>query len=102
VNNKVDKRGGEEMIASLFYLGHMMHGEDGGWFWMTIMMVFWALVAILLVFLLIRYFSGQHKAAGQEKMDNTESPLDIAKRRLASGEITHEEYDNIANKLKGT
>ncbi len=88
------------MIATLTLIADMMHWENGGWFWMTLMMIFWGLVAILLVFLLVRYFAGQGTSGGQEKKWETETPQDIAKRRLASGEITHEEYEAIANKLK--
>jgi uncharacterized membrane protein len=90
------------MLSTLSLIADMMHWENGGWFWMTLMMIFWALVAILLVFLLVRYFAGQGTPGGQEKAGETEAPLDIAKRRLASGEITHEEYDSILRKLKET
>jgi uncharacterized membrane protein len=90
------------MISTLTLIADMMHGENGTWFWMIMMMIFWAVVAILLGFLLIRYFAGQGTSGEKEKAGGTETPLDIAKRRLASGEISHEEYDNIANKLKET
>jgi putative membrane protein len=67
-------------------------GWGGGW-WilaMVIMVLFWAAVIAVAVWAVSR-FTG---ARGQ-----TRSPLDIAKERLAKGEISHEEFEQLKQKL---
>jgi len=71
---------------------------DGGWdmgsgWWivMVVMMVlFWGGVIAVAVWG-IRQFTGDRRRDG--------SPLDIAKERLARGEITKEEFDRIRGDL---
>ncbi|MBC7253806.1 MAG: SHOCT domain-containing protein [Actinobacteria bacterium] len=75
----------------------MMHWEEGGWFWMTLMMVFWALVAIVVVFFLARAFSPHGAGEGRKE---GETALEIAKRRYAAGEITREEFERIKQDLR--
>lgn len=72
----------------------MMWGFYGGWgwLWMTAMMVlFWGGVAALTVFA-VRAFTGPR--GGDE-------PLDVLRRRLASGEITQDEFDKTRRALQG-
>jgi putative membrane protein len=72
----------------------MMWGYYGGWewLWMTAMMVlFWGGIAALIV-LAIRAFSGPR--GGDQAMD-------VLCRRLASGEITQEEFDRTRRALQG-
>jgi putative membrane protein len=72
--------------------------DDGGWdmgsgWWivMPIMMViFWGAIIAVVVWG-IRQFTGDRRRDG--------SPLDIAKERLARGEITKEEFDRIRSDL---
>lgn len=80
------------------YTGHHMDFDRGGWFWMMIMMIVGVILVALVVYLLVRALSqGQmiYKTADQE------SPLDIAKRRYAAGEISREDFERIKNDLKG-
>ncbi len=70
----------------------MMHGGNIGW-WivMVVMMVlFWGGVIAVAVWG-IRQFAGGR--------DKGQAPLDIAKERLARGEITKEEFDRIRGDL---
>jgi len=85
-------------MLNLVLIADMMHWEEGGWFWMALMMVFWAIVAIVVIFVLARAFSPQWRGDKEEK---EETPLDIAKRRYASGEISGEEFEKIRRDLKG-
>lgn len=67
----------------------------GGAFWMPFMALFGFLLffaAILLAFWVARrLFLNDNRPA--------ETPLDILKRRYASGEINHEEYERMKNEL---
>lgn len=85
-------------MLNLVLIADMMHWEEGGWFWMALMMVFWAIVAVVVIFFLARAFSPQWRGGKEEK---EETPLDIAKRRYASGEINGEEFEKIKRDLKG-
>ncbi len=72
--------------------GHMDWG-DGGWIVMIVMMsVFW-LGLLGLGAWAIHAFSRRGERAGAE------SPLDIARRRYANGEITQDEFDAIKRGL---
>jgi putative membrane protein len=71
--------------------GDMMDWNSGGWLWMALMMIFAAVVIVIVVFLLVRPFYEKRTGPGQ----SAESPLDIAKRRYAAGEITPEEFEKI-------
>ena len=71
----------------------MMDG-DGGWGmgsgWWIVMLLFWGAIIALVVWG-IRQFTGDRR--------RDRSALDIAKERLAGGEITKEEFDRIRSEL---
>lgn len=81
-------------------MGPGMMGRGGGWMWGfgmwlggLAMLVFWgALIvgAVLVVRLL----------GGLPGRDGRTSPLDILKRRYASGEITREQYEQMRKDLE--
>jgi uncharacterized membrane protein len=82
--------------------GNMM---GGSWFGGLLMLLFALLVLagfVLLVLLAIRASSGHH-TAGRPEMHPAEAghheAVAIAKKRLASGEITREQYDEIMRAL---
>jgi putative membrane protein len=89
--------GGAAMLGFLLLagVGDMMDWNGGGWLWMPFMMIFAAVVIVAVVFLLVRPF--YENRTGSNHL--TESPLDIAKRRYAAGEITAEEYENIKRNI---
>ena len=75
----------------------MMWGNGEGWGWGMMlggmwMLLFWAGVILLLVWAINRLT--HHQATGP-----LETPLDIAKRRLASGEIAPEQFEEIKRRL---
>jgi putative membrane protein len=76
----------------------MMDWNSGGWLWMAFMMIFAAVVIVVVVFLLVRPFYENKTGSNQL----TESPLDIAKRRYAAGEINAEEFERIRRDLEST
>jgi len=86
---------------SVFFLlarvGNMMDWNSGGWLWMALMMIIAAVVIVVVVFLLVRPFYENRTGFNQL----TESPLDIAKRRYAAGEITPEEFEKIKKDIGG-
>jgi putative membrane protein len=84
----------------LAQIGHHMDWGTSGWawLWMTLMMVGGAVLLVVLVYVLIRGSQGgQEPSAGKHPV---ESPLEIAKRRYASGEITEEEFMRIKEHMK--
>ena len=73
-----------------------MWGWGGGW-WilMTVMMVlFWAAVIGVAVWAVTRLAGPR-----SEPRSALDSPLDIARQRLAKGEISEEQFDRLRQKL---
>lgn len=68
-----------------------MDWDQAGWFWMTLMMIGGAILVVVVVFLFLRAYS--ERSPGIERTGDT--PLDVAKRRYAAGEITSEEFEKI-------
>ncbi len=67
--------------------------EGMGWWWAfggMWMLVFWAII-IWLVIWGVKQFTGR---AGESRASG-DTPLEIAQKRLARGEITREEFDQI-------
>jgi len=78
----------------------------GGWFGGGMMLLFGALILVgivLLVIWAVRASGGGHRAAGGASpppgVAGHDAAIAIAKRRLASGEITKEQYDEIMRSL---
>ena len=68
--------------------------EGMGW-WMLFGGVFWLLLIGALVYLFSNVVDrGTGTTAGR-----SETPLEVAKRRLAAGEISHEDYERIRETL---
>lgn len=68
--------------------------EGMGW-WMLFGGVFWILIIGALVYLFSRAFD---RGTGTQP-GHPETPLDIAQRRFAAGEISVEEYERIRDAL---
>lgn len=60
-----------------------------GGFWM---LVFWAAIIGLAVW-------GINRTSRRDDRDHTDSPVEIAKRRLAHGGITRDEYEELTTTL---
>jgi putative membrane protein len=72
--------------------GHMDWG-DGGWIVMVVMMsVFWLGVLAIAAWAV-------HTYSRRGERVRPDSPLDIARRRYASGEITQDEFEAIKRNL---
>ena len=71
------------------------YGYGGGWGWMVggwiMMLVFWALVVIGIV-ALVRFLNDRGITSWSKAQ---ETPLDILRRRYASGELTKEQFDEM-------
>lgn len=74
----------------------MWVARDGFGWWM-IFSSFWIIVFIVA---LAWVFGSLGSHSRQAPPPHHETPEEIAKRRLASGEITHEEYDRLIEKLR--
>jgi len=66
------------------------YGAMGGWMWLP---------AILMTALLILGTLALIRSLSTRSMAETETPLTVAARRLARGEISTEEYDKIRTTL---
>lgn len=76
----------------------MWHSQDGMGWWMLFGGVLWLFFWISVVILIVRAFGDRshhhHDAQGAE------DPVAIARRRLASGEITPAEFQEIVRHLR--
>ncbi|MCL4449494.1 MAG: hypothetical protein M1483_02985 [Actinobacteria bacterium] len=92
----------------------MSFGTTGGWIWMMIMGVVFCLAILTFIVLMVTRvigpsnhrssYRGSHlrKLTGVTGADSTEDlldPLELAKKRLAQGEMTPQEYDEISIRL---
>lgn len=68
--------------------------EGMGW-WMLFGGVFWILFIGAMVYL---FSSASDRGTGNPQA-RSETPLEVAQRRLAAGEISHEEYERIRETL---
>lgn len=68
--------------------------EGMGW-WMLFGGVFW----IVFIGALVYVFSSAFDRGTGNSQTRSETPLEVAKRRLAAGEISHEEYERIRETL---
>jgi uncharacterized membrane protein len=108
----------EEVTAKMQLLSYMMDmmnrmrhwGNGEGWWWMFGFGILGLILVGVVIYLLVRNYSIHdhgpvpfHGPGGPGYMGHTgltENPLDIAKRRFASGEINHEEFDKIVKGIK--
>ena len=68
-------------------------GYHGGWLGMGIGMIVWVAVVALVIWLIVRAFSGRAGGGG-------ESAEELLRRRFASGEIDAEEYQKRLEVLR--
>jgi putative membrane protein len=85
-----------QLVAQMGY--HMDMGGGGlFWLWMVLIIVAAIVLVAVVLFAILRAGGPGHALHASQ----TEPPLDIARRRYASGEITAEEFERIKNDLKG-
>jgi putative membrane protein len=68
--------------------------DSGNWIWMTLMMVL--IVAGVIAFGIWAFRSNTRRPA-----TSTDPAIDVLRRRLASGEITQDDYDKTRKVLGG-
>ena len=73
----------------------MWHEEAGMGWWMLFGSFVWIVFWATLVYFFVSFTRGPQPSTGDKKED----PIDIAKRRYASGQITREEYERIRHDL---
>ncbi|MFW6007277.1 MAG: SHOCT domain-containing protein [Halanaerobiales bacterium] len=77
--------------------GHMMSWFGGGG---GIMMFFWIIIIAIIVYFIINQNNNQKTNRYSYPEKNEESPIKIAERRYARGEIDKEELEEIKRNLK--
>ncbi len=74
-----------------------MHHDDWQLWGHSMGMFFWLILLIVLVVFASMWIKG--KGQNQSSNPSSESPVDIAKKRLAKGEISQEEFEKIKSKI---
>ena len=83
---------GHVLNCSITYKFQMEHFYGGGMGYF--MWAFW-LIPVVIIFFAMRFFQEQSGRSNQ-----TDSPLEILKRRYARGEINKEEFERLKNDLR--
>ena len=78
----------------------MWHTNEGMGWWMIFMGVFWVLFWGSLIFLAIAAISRGGWGSRDHDHDGGGSAIEIARRRLARGEITPEQFQEIRRHLE--
>ena len=76
----------------------MWHTNDGMGWWMVFMGIFWILFWASLIYLFV--VAIVRPAQGRQPAEDADA-LEIAKRRLARGEISSAEFQEIRRHLEG-
>ena len=76
----------------------MGHYFGPGMRWGGMMIFFWPIIIIAAIFLIKSLLADDKKEA--DFRNETETALDIAKKRYAKGEISKEEYEEIVEEIK--
>ncbi len=88
------------LLGDFDWDGHM-DMDGGGWVLMAIgMVLFWALVALAIVWL-VRELGSSSRGAGADGTAGPPDPVAILARRFAEGEISVEEYRERVAVLEG-
>lgn len=76
----------------------MWHTNDGMGWWMVFVGIFWVLfwASLIYLFVVAIVLPGRGRQSGEDA-----DALDIAKRRLARGEISAAEFQEIRQHLEG-
>jgi putative membrane protein len=76
----------------------MWDGHDGMGWWMLWGSILWVVFIVAIVVVTAR-LSGDGRRADNTRQPPPEAPLDIARRRYASGELSREEFEQIRRDL---
>ena len=76
----------------------MWDGHDGMGWWMLWGSILWVVFIVAIVLVTAR-LSGDGRRADNTGQPPPEAPLDIARRRYASGELSREEFEQIRRDL---
>ena len=77
------------------------HWGTGGWIWMGLMMLAGLVLIVAVVYLLFKGPQSSGAGAAIAAPDHKETPLEIAQRRYAAGDIGQEEFERIKKDLGG-
>jgi uncharacterized membrane protein len=73
----------------------MWHANDGMGWWMVFGGVIWLLFWISIIYLFFTAVTDR-----EHRHEDAVDPMEIARRRLASGEITSQQFEEIARHLR--
>lgn len=87
-----------DALAQQWHNGDMMDG--GAWFWGVLMMAILLLAVVAIVWLIVRT-THPTSGAGQPTADANFRAREVLGLRLANGEITPAEYQELVGHLRG-
>lgn len=83
----------------------MWHMGDGWGWWMVIgsvwMVVFWGLI-VWGIYALTKSLTSRPSAGGERPAAPEPSALEVLERRYAAGELSHEEFEEMRQRLSRT
>lgn len=74
--------------------------HDMGWGGMWFGWIFWLLIIAIIVWAVITMTRNRQKSDSAQGSAQTESPLDILKKRYARGEITKEQFEQMKKDIE--
>lgn len=74
--------------------------HDMGWGGMWIGWIFWLIIIAVIVWAIITITRNRQKSGQPQGPSQTESPLDILKKRYARGEINKEEFEQMKKDIE--
>ncbi|KYO64364.1 hypothetical protein ATZ99_21240 [Thermovenabulum gondwanense] len=86
----------------------MMHWFYRGWGYynggiiMYFMMFLWVLFWAAVIYVIYKFIKSISINGANKRINLTETPMEILKKRYAAGEITKEEYEKIKEELDKT
>ncbi len=79
----------------------MWHADDGLGWWMLFGGVFWIVTLALIAYVFVTWLAPALRREGPSERERPlETPLEIAQRRYAGGEISRDEFERIRDGLR--
>ncbi len=75
-----------------------MMGEHGFWGFMGLGWIFWVIILAVIIWAVVKIVNTSKN--NQQRTSSQETPLEILKKRYASGEISKEQFEQMKKDLE--